>query len=142
PEFVCSARTRHGCDLGSFDPARGAFCSYAWAEHELRSRDFHLLVNPGGFEALDWADTSFGSAPEGAVEGCPLSNLFVGRSADGLGKASKEQQALFVAVDGEEVWYKWYQVLVARQGPADVSIANVSYNSSAALDSAESAELA
>ncbi|NXD47194.1 NATT3 protein, partial [Copsychus sechellarum] len=139
---VCSARTAHGCNLGSFDPAGGAFCSYPWDERELRSQNFHLLVNPGGFEALDWVETSFGSAPEGAVEGCPLSDLFVGRSADGLGKASKEQQALFVAVDGEEVWYKWYQVLVARRGPADVSMANVSYNGSAALDGAESAELA
>ncbi|NXM89407.1 NATT3 protein, partial [Oenanthe oenanthe] len=140
--FVCSAQGPHGCNVGSFDPERGPFCSYAWAERELRSRSFHLLVNPGGFEALDWADTSFGSAPEGAVEGCPLTDLFVGRSADGLGKASKEQQALFVAVDGEEVWYKWYQVLVVRQGPADVSIADVSYNGSAALGSAESTELA
>ncbi|XP_016161108.1 PREDICTED: natterin-3-like, partial [Ficedula albicollis] len=131
PEFVCSARTPQGCNPGSFDPARGAFCSYTWAESELHSHSFHLLVNPGA-----------PGAPEGAVEGCPLSDLFVGRSADGLGKASKEQQALFVAVDGEEVWYKWYQVLVVRQGPADISIANVSYDGSAALDSAESAELA
>ncbi|NXH52324.1 NATT3 protein, partial [Rhabdornis inornatus] len=139
-EFVCSTGTQ-SCDLGSFDPERGPFCSYAWAEEELRSFSFQILVNPGGFEALDWVDTSFGSTPEGAVEGCPLTDIFVGRSQDGLGKASKEQQALFVAVDGEEIWYKWYQILVVRQGPADLSMANVSYNGSAALESAESAEL-
>ncbi|NWX60842.1 NATT3 protein, partial [Promerops cafer] len=114
-QFVCSTRAR-GCNVGAFDPERGPFCFFAWAEEELSSPDFQLLVNPGGFEALDWVDTSFGSTPEGAVEGCPLTDIFVGRSPDGLGKASKEQQALFVAVDGEEIWYKWYQILVVRQG--------------------------
>ncbi|XP_077645942.1 natterin-3-like [Lonchura striata] len=141
PEFVCSTAAR-GCNLGAFDPARGSFCAFAWAEREERGADFQLLLNPGGFEALDWVDTSFGSAPEGAVEGCPLTDLFVGRSPDGLGKASKEQEALFVAVEGEEVWYKWYQVLVVRQGAAGLSIADVSYNGSAARESAEPAELA
>ncbi|XP_014749184.1 PREDICTED: natterin-3-like, partial [Sturnus vulgaris] len=140
-ECVCSAGTR-GCDLGSFDPERGPFCSYAWAGRELRSFSFHLLVNPGGFEALRWVEASFGSTAEGAVEGCPLTDIFVGRSRHGLGKASKEHQALFVAVDGEEIWYKWYQILVVRQGPADLSVTNVSYNGSAALESAESVELA
>ncbi|NXB55007.1 NATT3 protein, partial [Leucopsar rothschildi] len=77
---------------------------------ELRSFSFRILVNPGGFEALRWAEASFGSTAEGAVEGCPLTDIFVGRSRHGLGKASKEQQALFVAVDGEEIWYKWYQI--------------------------------
>ncbi|NWS82313.1 NATT3 protein, partial [Toxostoma redivivum] len=137
-EFVCATRD---CNLGSFQPERGPFCSYAWAERELRSFSFQLLLNPGGFEALDWVDTSFGSTPEGAVEGCPLTDIFVGRSPDGLGKASKEQQALFVAVEGEEIWYKWYQVLVVRQGPAELSVTDVSYNGSAALLSARSTEL-
>ncbi|NXB75584.1 NATT3 protein, partial [Donacobius atricapilla] len=141
PEFVCLPLTP-GCKLGAFDPERGPFCSFLHYELELRSSSFQLLVNPGGYEALDWVDTSFGSTPEGAVEGCPLTDIFVGRSPAGLGKVSKEQQALFVAVDGEEIWYKWYQILVVRQGPADVSIANVSYNGSAALESAEPAALA
>ncbi|NWZ17663.1 NATT3 protein, partial [Agelaius phoeniceus] len=141
PEFVCSTRA-HGCNLGSFDPSRGPFCSYAWAGRELRSSDFQLLLNPAGFEALAWADASFGSAPPGAVQGCPRSDLLVGRSAEGLGKVSKEQQALFVAAEGEEVWYKWYQVLAVRQGALGVSIADVAYEAAAALESAEDEELA
>ncbi|NXA65158.1 NATT3 protein, partial [Mohoua ochrocephala] len=140
-QFVCSTRDL-GCNLGAFDPQRGPFCFFPWLEGEVASSEFQLLVNPGGFEALDWVDTSFGSTPEGAVEGCPLTDLFVGRSPDGLGKASKEQQALFVAVDGEEIWYKWYQILVVRQGSVDVSITDVSYNGSAALESSEEAALA
>ncbi|NWT13773.1 NATT4 protein, partial [Vireo altiloquus] len=140
-EYVCSTRSR-GCNLGAFDPKRGPFCFYPWSGWEAQSSEFQILVNPGGFEALDWVDASFGSIPEGAVEGCPLTDLFVGRSQDGLGKAFKEQQALFVAVEGEEIWYKWYQILVVRQGPAGVSIANVSYNSSAAQERSEGVELA
>ncbi|NXR39858.1 NATT3 protein, partial [Zosterops hypoxanthus] len=124
-EFIC--RTPR-CHLGSFDPLRGPGCVYTWAELELSSAEFLLLVNPGGFEALDW--------------GCPRSGGFVGRSPEGLGKASRELQALFVAVDGGEVWYKWYQVLVVRQGAAGLSIAAVSYNGSAARERSEPAEIA
>ncbi|NXY40183.1 NATT3 protein, partial [Pomatorhinus ruficollis] len=138
-EFICLTP---GCHLGSFEPERGPSCVFTWGEAELRSPEFRLLLNPGGFEALDWVDASFGSVPEGAVEGCPRTDGFVGRSPEGLGKASKELQALFVAVDGGEVWYKWYQVLAVRRGAAGVSIADVSYNGSAALESSEPAELA
>ncbi|XP_066196623.1 natterin-3-like isoform X4 [Sylvia atricapilla] len=138
-EFICLTP---GCHLGSFAPERGPSCVFTWGEAELSSAEFQLLVNPGGFEALDWVDTSFGSVPQGAVRGCPRSDGFVGRSPEGLGKASRVLQALFVAVDGGEMWYKWYQVLVVRQGPGDVSIANVSYNGSAALESSEPVELA
>ncbi|XP_054151219.1 LOW QUALITY PROTEIN: natterin-3-like [Melozone crissalis] len=139
--FVCSTRA-HGCNLGSFEPARGPFCLPPGTSRSWRSADFRLLLNPGGFEALDWVDDSFGGTPPGAVEGCPLTDVFVGRGPEGLGKVSKEQQALFVPVRGEEVWYKWYQVLAVRQGAAGVSIADVSYDGGAALESAEDAELA
>ncbi|NXO87194.1 NATT4 protein, partial [Sitta europaea] len=90
----CSTRAR-GCNLGSFEPLRGPFCFFPWAGRELNSSDFQLLLNPGAFEALRWVPASFGRVPPGAVEGCPLSDLFVGRSPAGLGKLSKEHQALF-----------------------------------------------
>ncbi|NXY59607.1 NATT4 protein, partial [Callaeas wilsoni] len=140
-QFVCATRGS-ACNVGAFEPERGPLCFFPWSGAERSSRDFHLLLNPGGFEALEWADASFGSAPAGAVEGCPLTDLFVGRSPDGLGKVSKEQQALFVAVEGEELWYKWYQVLAVRQGAAGVSIADVSYDGSAARERSEPAALA
>ncbi|NXR77550.1 NATT3 protein, partial [Pycnonotus jocosus] len=136
--FPCSTPS---CDLGSFSPGRGRFCSYTWGEEERRSPEFRLLVNPGGFEALLWVPGSFGSAPEGAVESCPNTDLFVGRSPQGLGKVSKEHQALFVPVQGEEVWYKWYEVLVVRRGSSDLSISSVSYNGSAASLRSEPAAL-
>ncbi|NXO26455.1 NATT3 protein, partial [Cisticola juncidis] len=133
-EFVCSTQTpTWGCNIGAFDPERGRGCVFTLAEQELSSPEFRLLLNPGGFEALSWADASFGRTPAGAVEGCPRSDLFVGRSRD--------QQALFVAVQGGEVWYKWYQVLVARHDPAGLCISELRYNGSAALHRAEPAEL-
>ncbi|NXB12949.1 NATT3 protein, partial [Cnemophilus loriae] len=137
-QFVCSTRAR-GCNVGAFEPARGPFCSFPWAGREERSSDFQLLLNPGGFEALEWAEAAFGSTPEGAVEGCPLTDTFVGRSPDGLGKASKEHRALFVAADGEEVWYKRYEVLAVRRGPAAVAVTAVSYDGSAARHGAQPA---
>ncbi|NWW73010.1 NATT3 protein, partial [Climacteris rufus] len=140
-EYVCSTWML-GCNLGSFDPERGPFCTFVFWEREQRSPEFQILVNPGGFEALDWVNTSFGSIPEGAVEGCPLTDVFVGRSRDGLGKVDKEQQALFVVLEGEEIWYKWYQILVVQQGPSDVSISDVAYNQSVAQERSENATLA
>ncbi|NWI56155.1 NATT3 protein, partial [Calyptomena viridis] len=141
PEFVCST-TEHGCNSGSYDPERGPFCSFPLAGREYRTSTFNILVNPGGFEALDWVDDSFGTVPADSVESCPSVDIFVGRSRDGLGKVSKEHQALFVAWDGQEVWYKWYQVLVAKRGPSVVSIRDVSYNLSAALEYSEAVTVA
>ncbi|NWI85168.1 NATT3 protein, partial [Pitta sordida] len=135
-EFVCST-PEGGCSSGSYDPQCGPFCSFPLGGRELRTPVFDVLVNPGGFEALEWVADSFGTVPEGAVESCPSVDVFVGRSRDGLGKVSKDHQALFVALDGAEVWYKWYQVLVAKRGPALVSILNVTYDLAAALEGSE-----
>ncbi|NXK70773.1 NATT4 protein, partial [Sylvietta virens] len=139
-EFVCSTPAL-GCNVGAFDPSRGPRCFFPWAGAERGSAEFRLLLNPGGFEALDWADASFGSAPAGAVRGCERRDVLVGRGPAGLGKASREHRALFAAVEGEEVWYKWYQVLAVRQGAGDVAISDVSYNGSAAVESGEPAVL-
>ncbi|NXM00111.1 NATT3 protein, partial [Tyrannus savana] len=141
PEFVCST-TQHGCNSGSYDPLRGPYCYFPWRGQEERTPSFDILVNAGGFEALDWVDDSFGTVPENAVESCPSVDVFVGRSPDGLGKVSKEHRALFVALGGEEVWYKWYQVLVVKTGPSDVSIVDVAYNLSTALELSEDVALA
>ncbi|XP_030366752.1 natterin-3-like [Strigops habroptila] len=137
-EFVCSAAS---CDTGAHVPARGPFCFYPFAEREHRSEDFKLLVNTGGFEALRWVDASFGAVPEGAVESCPYDDIFVARTSYGLGKVVKEERAAFVVVDGEEVWFKWYQVLVAHKGPSNVTIGDVLYNVSEAVVSTEDVTL-
>ncbi|KFP36047.1 Natterin-4, partial [Chlamydotis macqueenii] len=118
-EYVCSTQL-HGCNTGAYVPERGPICFFPFRGLEHRSKTFKVLVNAGGFEALDWVDDSFGNVPENAVEGCPSVDVFVGRNRYGLGKVSKEQRAAFIVVDAEEFWYKWYQVLVVKKGPANV----------------------
>ncbi|NXC47493.1 NATT4 protein, partial [Penelope pileata] len=126
-EYVCSDLSRP-CSTGSYVPSRGPFCFYPYGGREYKDSEFKLLVNRGNFEALRWVNDSFGGVPENAVEGCELMDIYVGRNQYGLGKVSKEHRAFFVAVDGKEVWYKWYQVLTVKTGPADIAISDVLYN--------------
>uniref|UniRef100_A0A8V0XNZ0 Uncharacterized protein n=1 Tax=Gallus gallus TaxID=9031 RepID=A0A8V0XNZ0_CHICK len=135
-EYVCLTLSWH-CSIGSYVPSRGPFCYFAYGELALRSYEFKVLVNKGKFEALQWVDDSFGDVPENAVEGCESFDIYVGRNRYGLGKVSKEQRALFVAVDGKEVWFKWYQVLTVKTGPANITISGVLYNVSAAVEHSE-----
>ncbi|XP_065520809.1 natterin-3-like [Lathamus discolor] len=137
-EFVCSAP---GCDTGAYVPSRGPFCFYPFAERERRARAFKLLVNVGGLEVLRWTNASFGAVPDGAVESCPNDDIFVARTSYGLGKVVKEQRAAFVVLDGEELWFKWYQVLAVKKGPSNVTVTDVVYNTSAAVLSAEDVTL-
>ncbi|XP_010174197.1 natterin-4 [Antrostomus carolinensis] len=139
-EYVCSTRVL-GCNTGAYTPERGPFCFFPYGEWERRTKDFKILINVGGFEALDWVDNSFGNVPKNAVEGCPAVDVFIGRNRYGLGKISKEQRAAFMMVDGEEVWYKWYQVLVVKKGPADITISNVNYNMSGLVEHWENVTL-
>ncbi|XP_071657252.1 natterin-4-like [Patagioenas fasciata] len=139
-EYVCSTPTR-GCNTGAHVPARGPFCFYPYGNWERSTNVFKVLVNVGGFEALGWVDDSFGNVPKNAVEGCPSIDVFVGRNRYGLGKVSKGQRAAFVMVDGEEVWDKWYQVLVVKKGPANVTVEDVTYNVSGAVERGEDVTL-
>ncbi|XP_009700029.1 PREDICTED: natterin-3-like, partial [Cariama cristata] len=139
-EYVCSTRM-FGCNAGAYVPIRGPFCFFPFGEREWKANDFKVLVNVGGFEALDWMDGSFGSVPKNAVEVCPSTDVFVGRNDYGLGKVSKDQRAAFIVVDSEEVWYKWYQVLVVKKGLADVTISDVCYNMSGAAERGEDVTL-
>ncbi|XP_010150723.1 PREDICTED: natterin-4-like [Eurypyga helias] len=139
-EYVCSTSVL-GCNTGAYVPDRGPFCYFPYGEWEWKTHDFKVLVNVGDFEVLDWVDDSFGGVPENAVVGCPSVDVFVGRNDYGLGKVSKDQRAAFMMVDGEEVWYKWYQVLVVKKGPANVTISDVRYNTSGVVEHGEDVTL-
>ncbi|NXQ82353.1 NATT3 protein, partial [Nyctibius grandis] len=139
-EYVCSTSAL-GCNTGAYIPDRGPFCFFPYAEWEWSTGNFKVLVNVGNFEALYWVDSSFGSVPKNAVEVCPSVDIFVGRNRYGLGKVSKQHRAVFVVVDGQEVWYKWYQVLVVKKGPADVTISDICYNMSGMVEHWENVTL-
>ncbi|XP_021238327.1 natterin-4-like isoform X3 [Numida meleagris] len=135
-EYVCLPKFLF-CSTGSYVPSRGPFCSFPFGGYEEKSSEFKVLVNRGKLEALRWVDDSFGDVPENAIKACELADIYVGRNRYGLGKVSQEQRALFVVVDGKEVWYKWYQVLTVKRGPADITISGVLYNASAAVEHSE-----
>ncbi|KFU85325.1 Natterin-3, partial [Chaetura pelagica] len=139
-EFICSTRELC-CNVGVHVPHRGPTCFFPYREQEMSTENFQVLVNLGGLEALAWVDDSFGGVPRDAVEGCPLVDVFVGRNHYGVGKVSKEQRALFVVVDQEELWFKWYQVLVVKKGPVGVTISDVLYNLSGAVERREEVTL-
>ncbi|NXK55775.1 NATT3 protein, partial [Chauna torquata] len=139
-EYVCST-DKHSCNTGAYVPSRGPFCFFPYSEIEMKVSNFKVLVNRGNFEALRWVDSSFGGTPENAVEGCPAADVYIGRNHYGLGKVSKEQRAFFTVVNYEEVWFKWYQVLTVKTGPADITISDVHYNLSEAVERRENITL-
>eukprot|EP00076_Gallus_gallus_P036263 XP_025001801.1 natterin-4 [Gallus gallus] len=117
-EYVCLTPSWH-CSIGSYVPSRGPFCYFAYGELALRSYEFKVLVNKGKFEALQWVDDSFGDEPV--------------RPGEGLQGA----EGFICGVDGKEVWFKWYQVLTVKTGPANITISGVLYNVSAAVEHSE-----
>ncbi|NXH18487.1 NATT4 protein, partial [Bucco capensis] len=139
-EFICST-PEHGCSVGAYVPEQGPYCLYPYAGWEQKTQNFKVLVNVGDFEVLGWMADSFGNVPKNSVEGCLSTDVFVGRNSYGVGKISREQRAFFVVVDKEEVWFKWYQVLVVKKGLADVTISHVRYNMSGAVESGEEVTL-
>ncbi|NXI65036.1 NATT4 protein, partial [Anseranas semipalmata] len=139
-EYVCSTEER-GCNTGAYVPSWGPFCFFPYGEVEMKAPNFTVLVNRGNFEALRWVDNSFGNVPEDAVEGCPSIEVYVGRNHYGLGKVSKDHRALFVVVDHEEVWFKWYQVLTVKTGPGDITISEVRYKVSEVVGRGEDVTL-
>lgn len=134
-EYVCLPKA-WTCSVGSYVPNHGPYCSYSLGGAQ-KSFEFNLLVNKGKLEALRWVDDSFGDIPENAVESCESFDIYVGRNRYGLGKVSKEHRALFVVVDGEEIWFKWYQVLTVKTGPSNITISSVVYNLSAVMEHSE-----
>ncbi|XP_072216784.1 natterin-3-like [Excalfactoria chinensis] len=126
-EYICLPTSGH-CSVGSYVPHLGPYCSFPYAGSGVKSFQFNLLVNKGRLEALRWVDDSFGDVPDNAVESCESMDVYVGRNRYGVGKISKEQRALFVVLDGKEIWFKWYQALTVKTGPANVTISSVTYN--------------
>ncbi|NXU49770.1 NATT3 protein, partial [Turnix velox] len=126
-ELVCSSPDL-GCNTGSYVPSRSPSCFFPYGGREWSTQNFSILVNLGSLEALSWVEASFGSIPVGAVRACPFHQVFVGRNHYGLGKFFEREKALFVVVDGEEIWFKWYQLLVVTKTSPNVTISNLSYN--------------
>ncbi|XP_074525738.1 natterin-3-like [Halichoeres trimaculatus] len=122
-DYVCKVN----CEAGFYTPSKGDFCQYPYADKEYRSSKFELLVNVDHFEFLQWVEESYGSVPQYAIKTCPNSDIYVGKNKYGLGKVVSQHEAFFLPYEGEEYWYKSYQVLAINRESYSQHISHVEY---------------
>ncbi|MED6272256.1 hypothetical protein CHARACLAT_028349 [Characodon lateralis] len=109
--YVCKVN----CEAGFYTPIKGSFCQYPYANKEYASSKFEVLVNVDHFEFLMWVEDSYGSVPQYAIKTCPDSDIYVGKNKYGLGKVVSQHEAFFLPWEGDEFWYKKYQVLAINR---------------------------
>ncbi|KAK9522046.1 hypothetical protein VZT92_018538 [Zoarces viviparus] len=122
-DYVCKVN----CEAGFYSPSKGNFCRYPYADKEYASSKFEMLVNVDHFEFLEWVEDSYGSVPGYAVKTCRDSDIFVGKNKYGLGKVVSQHEAFFLPWEGDEYWYKSYQVLAINRDGYSQHISHVVY---------------
>ncbi|XP_029960147.1 natterin-3-like [Salarias fasciatus] len=122
-DYVCKVN----CEAGFYTPSKGSFCQYPYADKEYASSKFDLLVNVDHFEFLQWVEDSYGSVPQYAIKTCPNSDIYVGKNKYGLGKVASQHEAFFLPWEGDEYWYKSYQVLAINGDSYTQHISHVEY---------------
>ncbi|XP_061774556.1 natterin-3-like [Nerophis ophidion] len=122
-DYVCKVN----CEAGFFTATKGDFCRYSYADKEYASSKFEVLVNVDHFEFLEWVEDSYGSVPRYAVSTCDQVDIFVGKNKYGLGKVVSQHEAFFLPWEGEEYWYKKYQVLAINTDVYSQHISHVEY---------------
>ncbi|KAM4616180.1 natterin-3-like [Polymixia lowei] len=122
-DYVCKVN----CEAGFYTPSKGSFCQYPYADHEYTASKFEVLVNVDNFEFLEWIEDSYGSVPRYAVKTCPDTEIFVGKNKYGLGKVVTQHEAFFLPWEGDEYWYKSYQVLAINRDAYSQHISHVEY---------------
>ncbi|XP_065808138.1 natterin-3-like [Labrus bergylta] len=122
-DYVCKVN----CEAGFYSSSKGKFCQYPYADAEYRSSKFEVLVNVDHFEFLQWVEDSYGSVPKYSVKTCANSDIYVGKNKYGLGKVVTQHEAFFLPYEGEEYWYKNYQVLAINTESYSQHISHVEY---------------
>nr|XP_019967672.1 PREDICTED: natterin-3-like [Paralichthys olivaceus] len=122
-DYVCKVN----CEAGFYTPSKGGFCQYPYADNEYSSSKFELLVNVDHFEFLHWVEDSYGSVPKYSIKTCPNSDIYVGKNKYGLGKVVTQHEAFFLPWEGDEYWYKSYQVLAIDRDIYSQHISHVEY---------------
>ncbi|XP_033973395.1 natterin-3-like [Trematomus bernacchii] len=122
-DYVCKVN----CEAGFYSPSKGNFCQYPYADKEYASTKFEMLINVDQFEFLEWVEESYGSVPGYAIRTCPDSDIFVGKNKYGLGKVVTQHEAFFLPWEGDEYWYKSYQVLAINRDSYSQHISHVEY---------------
>ncbi|XP_077377918.1 natterin-3-like [Festucalex cinctus] len=116
------------CEAGFYNAALGPYCRYPYGDAEYYAREFHVLTNRDNFEFLEWKEGSYGSVPPHSVRTCLGVGIFVGRNKYGLGKVVPQFEAFFLPWEGDEYWYKKYQVLSINRDAYTQHISHVRYD--------------
>ncbi|XP_059921361.1 natterin-3-like [Gadus macrocephalus] len=122
-DYVCKVN----CEAGFYNPSMGNFCLYPYSDQEYTSTKFQVLVNVDHFEFLEWKEDSYGSVPQHAIRTCHGVDIFVGKNKYGLGKVVSLHEAFFLPWEGDEYWYKKYQVLSINRDAYSQHISHVRY---------------
>ncbi|XP_051924994.1 natterin-3-like [Hippocampus zosterae] len=123
-DYVCMYK----CEAGFYNDALGPYCRYPYGDAEHYAREFHVLANRDNFEFLEWKEGSYGSVPAHSARTCLGVGIFVGRNKYGLGKVVPQFEAFFLPWEGDEYWYKKYQVLTINRDAYTQHISHVRYD--------------
>ncbi|XP_013870037.1 natterin-3 [Austrofundulus limnaeus] len=122
-DYVC----KHKCEAGFYNPSLGPYCRYPYGEREYLAPEFEILANKDNFEFLEWKEDSYGSIPQHSVRTCAGVGIYVGKNKYGLGKVVPQFEAFFLPWEGDEYWYKNYQVLSINRDAYSQHITDVKY---------------
>jgi len=122
-DYVCKYR----CESGFYNPSLGPYCRYPYGDQEYYAPEFEILANKDNFEFLEWKEDSHGSVPPHSVRTCPGVGIYVGKNKYGLGKVVAQHEAFFLPWEGDEYWYKSYQVLAINTDGYSQHISQVTY---------------
>uniref|UniRef100_A0A3B4D6V6 Natterin-3-like n=1 Tax=Pygocentrus nattereri TaxID=42514 RepID=A0A3B4D6V6_PYGNA len=122
-DYIC----KYNCEAGFYTPSKGPYCNYPYGDREYHAPEFDVLVNLDNFEFMEWKDGSYGSVPNHAVRTCGGVGIFVGKNKYGLGKVVPQFEAFFLPWEGDEYWYKKYQVLAINRDAYTQHISHVEY---------------
>ncbi|XP_041643389.1 natterin-3-like [Cheilinus undulatus] len=110
-DYVC----KYGCESGFFNPSMGSYCHYPYAGVEKYAYPFEILVNRDNFEVLEWKDNSWGGVHQNSVQTCSWGDKYVGKNKYGLGKVHSSHECFYLPWEGDEYWYRDYQVLTINK---------------------------
>ncbi|KAM9394155.1 natterin-3-like [Pholidichthys leucotaenia] len=122
-DYVCKFK----CEAGFYSPNLGPYCHYPYGDREYKAPEFEILANKDNFEFLEWKEGSYGSVPQHSVQTCAGVDIFVGKNKYGLGKVVPQHEAFFLPWEGDEYWYKKYQVLAINRDAYTQQISDVKY---------------
>ncbi|XP_061880082.1 natterin-3-like isoform X2 [Entelurus aequoreus] len=123
-DYVC----QYKCESGFYNAALGPYCRYPYGDREYYAPEFQILTNRDNFEFLEWKEGSYGSVPQHSVRTCLGAGIYVGKNKYGLGKVVPQFEAFFLPWEGEEYWYKKYQVLTINRDAYQQHISDVDYD--------------